>query len=783
MARTDLEQLVWQMSADIRTLEKQNAKAIANVNGTANKIESRYKAIGKVDVGKFLDQTFDRSRLAAFEAGSARIPIFGNALEALGPAGFAAAAGVGAAALAVTGAIQAMRFADEIDDTAQKLNIGTEALQEYRFALTEVGGEAKDADAAIEGFQKKLGEGMAGGKAKKWFERLGFGGDDLRAFDSTEDGLNKVLDRISKLGTEAERAAVAEKLGLGPMVSLAREGAGRLDELREKARSLGIIMDAELVKKGADANQAFETMAKVIDVNLKSAIVDLGPHIVTLMGFVAWLARGLSDVAASWRSLEQRGDDTLRRQDQRLAREQKGLIDRLGSPSQMNPGARMRFGEINRQREAIATELAGRKDPAPGGDKPDEELKDVGGPSRGKTGPSAKELADRRAQLERTLAIEIARLTNNQELVRSLERENDIAGRIKSYQDAGLTLTAATARAAADQVKLDEAREDANDRALRTAQRAVGVEQQRLQGNEAYALVLERENELEAAINDLMAKGLDLVTATSTAKANQRDIDEARVRVQARVLADAAAEHQLTLARLDGDRARVRELERADAIRQRARQIEGDNRWNFGAGISQASKEVDEEIAARSRAGFRDGVRGMLEDLQDGGLEGVLSGIFDRVSDRLKDNLADAVTDALMGSGKGGGGLLSAALSAFKGRIPGFASGTNSAPAGLAYVHQGEVLTNMAGGTRVIPAAQVAQAMRVPAALGRGGAGGGNTFIVHAEGAVLAAGLVGELKAHAADVSLRAGAAGGEYGRTAALRDMGLQRKYGRGRR
>lgn len=769
MARTDLEQLVWQMSADIRTLEKQNAKAIANVNGTANKIESRYKQIGKVDVGKFLDQTFDKSRLAAFEAGSARIPIFGNALEALGPAGLAAAAGVGAAALAVTGAIKAMQFADEIDDTAQKLNVGTEALQEYRFALTEVGGEAKDADSAIEGFQKKLGEGMAGGKAKKWFERLGFGGEDLKAFASTEDGLNQVLDRISKLGTEAERAAVAEKLGLGPMVSLAREGAGRLEELRQKARDLGIVMDAELVKRGADANQQFETMAKVIDVNLKGAIVDLGPAIVTTMQFIAWMARGLNDLAAGWRSLDERADDTLRRQDQRLAREQKGLVDRMGSPGQMNPGARMRFGEINRQREAIATELSGRNTPAPGGDKPGAELEDVSGAGGGKKGPSAQELAERRAQLERTLAIEIARLANNQELVRSLERENDIAGRIKSYQDAGLSVAAATARATADQVKLDEAREDANDRALRTAQRTVGAEQQRLAGNEANALVLERQNELEAAINDLMGKGLDLVEATNVAKLNQRDIDEARVRVQARVLADAAAEHQLTLARLDGDRARVRELERADAIRQRARQIEANNRWNFGAGEGQATSDVDEEIAAASRAGFRDGVRGMLDDLQDGGLEGVLGGIFDRVSDRLKDNLADVLTDALLG-GKKGGGLLSSLTSAFKGKIPGFASGTNSAPAGLAYVHQGEVLTSLAGGTRVIPAAQVAQAMRMPSAVGRSGVAG-NTFILHAEGAVLAAGLVAELKDHAVQVSGQA-ALGAYQG---AVRDVPAQ--------
>lgn len=783
MARTDLEQLVWQMSADIRTLEKQNAKALANVRGTADKIEGRYKSLAKVDVGKFLDQTFDRSRLAAFDAGSARIPIFGQALQALGPAGLAAAAGVGATALAVTQAIGAMRFADELDDMGQKLNVTTDYLQEMRFALTEVGGEAKDADSAIEGFQKKLGEGMAGGKAKKWFERLGFGGDDLKAFASTEDGLNQVLDRISKLGTEAERAAVAEKLGLGPMVALAREGAGRLDELRQKARDLGVVMSAELVKKGADANQEFETMAKVIDVNLKSAIVDLGPAIVTVMGWVAALAKGINGLADSWRRFEDKSSDGLDSQARNALGQQNRLVRQAGGYSRLSPSERTAYNRFEDIRRNVDREQRSRRTSAPSGDAPSAELVDVSGPpgsSRGGGGPSASELADRRAQLERTLAIEIARLTNNQDLMRSLERQNDLAARIKAYDDAGLTNAQARTKATDDQARLDEAQLDATGRAVITAQRSLGIERERILGNEAAAAFLERRNELEASTNALMAMGYDLVTATNLAKLDQKDIEEARVIAQARILADAAAEHQLTLARLNGDRERTRELERADAIRRRAREIEANNRWNFGRGDGQATVEVDQEIAAQSRAGFRDGVRGMLEDLQSGGLEGVLGGIFDRVSSRLMDNLSDILTDVLRGGGSGGG-IGSAIAAAFKGRIPGFAAGTSNAPPGLAYVHKGEVLTNMAGGTRVIPAAQVAQAMRVPAAAGRSGSGG-NTFIVHAEGSVLASGLVSELKNHAAQVSGAAGAMGGEYGRSAALKDIGQQRKYGRGR-
>lgn len=295
--RTDLEALVYQMSTDIRQLERQNTRALAVVNGTSNKIEARYKALGRIDMGKFLDRTFDRSRLAVFEAGAARVPIFGGALEALGGAGMIAAAGLAAVAVAGTQAVQAMAFADEIDDAAQKLMIGTDALQEYRFAMTEVGGEAKDADSAIESFNKTLGTAQSGlsPKAMKGFAALGFTKAQLQSYSSGEELLSEVARRIADLSKESEQAAVAEKLGLGAMLPLLREGAAGMEALRQKARDMGIVMDAELVAKGAQANQEFETMARVIDVELKSAFVGLSDEVVGFTRHLADALKALND--------------------------------------------------------------------------------------------------------------------------------------------------------------------------------------------------------------------------------------------------------------------------------------------------------------------------------------------------------------------------------------------------------------------------------------------------------------------------------------------------------
>lgn len=721
--RTDLEQIVYQMSTDIRALERQNKRAIANVDGTANRIEARYKQVGKVDVGKFFDQTFDRTRLAAFELGAARVPIFGQALEALGPAGFAAAAGIGAVALATTQALGAMRFADEIDDAAAKLNIGTEALQEYRFALTEVGGEAKDADSAIEGFQKKLGEGIAGGRSVKWFERLGFSAADLKAFDSTEDALDDVLDRISALGSEAERAAVAEKLGLGPMIALAREGGDRLDELRQRARDLGIVMDAELISRAAAANQEFESLARVVDIQLKSAFVDLAPALVTAIGLIAELATELARAMDQWRALDAKTATGLRAERATLTAERDAIAAQFGTRplngqvvvgrkieganySMVDPGAVRRsagpnpfaprtprlptaqpgrfglwqdrgnasyldageqFDAAARRIEKIDAELAERNARQPQGNRPGTGLIDTstsGGGSRGgarrSSGPSPEELAKRRAEMERGLAIEIARLSNNERLVQTLEREAAIARRVEQYAAAGLSAAEAKRQASADQALIDEARRDGQDKELRTLQTQHDIEVERMLGNERFASTMQDRLDLEQAIERLIASGFDTITATNLAEMNLLEIQRARAEVMARIVADAAAERQLSLARLAGDEERVRVLERAREIQARARDIEGREGLNSGEGLIRATSEVDEEIAAASRRGFRDGVRGLLDDLQDGGLEGVLSTIFDRVSDRLKDNLADMLTDYLfqaMGRGSSGGGF------------------------------------------------------------------------------------------------------------------------------
>lgn len=235
----------------------------------------------------------------ALKSTAGRAGALGNVLGGLGIAGTAAAAAI---AVAFTGARQAMAFGDEIADTANKLRVTTDYLQELRFAAHQLGGEFTDADEALEGFTKTFGLARSGlsAKAIKPFAALGL---DPKSFETVQQALNAVIDKISGLGDAAEQAAVADKLGLTPLLPAIREGAGAIDDLRKAAHELGYVMDADLIDKAGDANDKFEALQAVLDVQFKSAMVDAIPLVMQLTEFMTGAAKAAGDFARNIQSV------------------------------------------------------------------------------------------------------------------------------------------------------------------------------------------------------------------------------------------------------------------------------------------------------------------------------------------------------------------------------------------------------------------------------------------------------------------------------------------------
>lgn len=271
-------------------------------------------------------------------------PSADNAAEGLGGVSRGGVmAGLGIAALVGTAVLvaktmwdmgrAAMQSAGEIADSAKKIGVSTDALQEWRFVAVKSGEDAKAADGAIGSFAEKLA--LAGSRlskeAMKDFGALGFKPEQLKSFKSTEEALDAVIDRIGALKSESDRAAIAERLGLGPLGVAIRAGADEVANLRDEAHQLGAVMSADVVARGAEAQSQFETLSRVIDIQLKTAFVDLAPVIVQAISLVNDLAKALSDALQEWKNLEAKSLSGLKAHRDNLQARKDGIAAEYGT--------------------------------------------------------------------------------------------------------------------------------------------------------------------------------------------------------------------------------------------------------------------------------------------------------------------------------------------------------------------------------------------------------------------------------------------------------------------
>ena len=166
--------------------------------------------------------------------------------------------------------------ADAIGKSADKIGIGVEALQELRFAAKASGVEQQTLDMALQRFTRRTAEAAQGtGEAKDALAQLGI---TLRDQDGhlprSEDLLADVADSFARIKDPAERVRLAFKLfdseGVA-LVNLLSDGSGALDQMRERARDLGIVLDEHLVRDAERARTELDTLAQVVSANLTRA--------------------------------------------------------------------------------------------------------------------------------------------------------------------------------------------------------------------------------------------------------------------------------------------------------------------------------------------------------------------------------------------------------------------------------------------------------------------------------------------------------------------------------
>lgn len=158
---------------------------------------------------------------------------------------------------------------------------------------------------ALQRFVRRVAEAANGtGEAKDALAQMGIAlRDQSGNLRRSEDLLGDVADAFTRIEDPAERVRLAFKLfdseGVA-LVNLLSDGSGALEQMRERVRSLGIVLDEHLVRDAGRARDELDTLSQVISANLTRAALEAAPVIADLSG---WLADVAGKAGIAWERL------------------------------------------------------------------------------------------------------------------------------------------------------------------------------------------------------------------------------------------------------------------------------------------------------------------------------------------------------------------------------------------------------------------------------------------------------------------------------------------------
>lgn len=223
-----------------------------------------------------------------------------------------------------------IELGSKLNDTAEKLGVGTDELQKFQMAAGLTGVGADEAGKALQFLNRNMGEALDGNKeAVQAFTKLGVslkdGQGEVRELG---DVIPEVADAFEKMGSDQERTVVAMKLfgkSGAALIPLLKGGGQGLREMNEEFEALGLGIDEDFIKKADEAGDqidilklGFRALKTRIAVDVLPGITEwakkLQTAIVWMRGFIketnavkyVWglltvgFAAGAAKMAVSW---------------------------------------------------------------------------------------------------------------------------------------------------------------------------------------------------------------------------------------------------------------------------------------------------------------------------------------------------------------------------------------------------------------------------------------------------------------------------------------------------
>lgn len=194
---------------------------------------------------------------------------FGNVAEKAGELATKIATG----ALVAGGAVFALvkhvaNVGDAAVKSAAKAGVSIGAWQELAHAADMAGVGSEELGSALGKLNRNIVEGATGNKEyAKWFARAGLSVSDLRKL-KPEEVLTRISEKMASMPDGAKKTALAMAL-LGKsganLIPLLNGGAKGLEEAREEARALGIVLSDDAASAGEVFNDNLSRLIKTVD--------------------------------------------------------------------------------------------------------------------------------------------------------------------------------------------------------------------------------------------------------------------------------------------------------------------------------------------------------------------------------------------------------------------------------------------------------------------------------------------------------------------------------------
>lgn len=215
-----------------------------------------------------------------------------TALSAAAGAGTALTGAVVAGGAAIVSmATKASDTADHIDKMSQKIGVSRTAYQELDFALSQSGTSVDSLQAGLKTMTAAM-DGVASGSKKniEQFERLGVAvQNNDGTFRSQEDVFFDVVTALQNMDDQTEKARLATELfgrSGSELMPLLNGAAGSMDEMRQKAHDLGLVMSDEAIDSGVKLTDTIDQVKRSFSAITNEIGVQVMPIVQQALDFI-----------------------------------------------------------------------------------------------------------------------------------------------------------------------------------------------------------------------------------------------------------------------------------------------------------------------------------------------------------------------------------------------------------------------------------------------------------------------------------------------------------------